>query len=271
MMEKTIQGVKVPSPGFGTWTLRGAEGARAVVDALEIGYRHIDTAAMYGNEEAVGRGIRESGIEREDLFLVTKVSPQDLHAADVRSSAENSLRKLNAGYVDLLLVHWPNENIDLEETLEAFFRLRDDGKIKLAGVSNFNRSLTKKAVSIGNIFCNQVEYHPFLNQDDLLKICRDHNLMLTAYSPIAKGRVMENRQLLEIGKTYGKTPAQVSIRWLMQQDNVVPIPRSSNHEHRKSNFNVFDFELSPSEMETIHQLTGNYRLIDEAFAPDWDK
>lgn len=269
MIYQTIQGEAVPALGFGTFDLRGNTAREAVAHALDLGYRHIDTAEMYRNEAAVGQGLREAAVAREDVFLTTKVWHDNLAPGDVRRAAEESLRKLQTAYVDLLLVHWPNEDIPLEETLDAFSVLRDEGKTRHIGVSNFTPALLQRALDHTELFCNQVEYHPFLGQDDVLALCRQHDLLLTAYSPIAQGKALDNKTLQEIGEAHGKSPVQVTLRWLIQQDNVAAIPRTSSAEHRAANFDIFDFALSDDEMDRISNLARGKRLVDPAFAPAW--
>ena len=269
MIYQTIQGKEVPALGFGTFDLKDEVGREAVAHALDLGYRHIDTAESYYNEEAVGAGIQQSGVAREDIFLTTKVGYDKLAPKDVRRSAEESLHKLQTDYVDLLLVHWPNDDIPLEETLDAFAVLREEGKTRHIGVSNFTPSLLQRALDHAEIFCNQVEYHPFLGQDDLLALCQQHDLLLTAYSPIAQGKVVHNKTLQEIGEAHGKSPTQVTLRWLIQQDKVAAIPRTSSAEHRASNFDIFDFSLSNEEMDRIANLAQGKRLVDPDIAPAW--
>ena len=273
MIYKTIQEEKVPALGMGTWQIDGQECAESVEQALEIGYRHIDTAQIYGNEEEVGRGIQNSGVDRSDIFLTTKVARGSLDAASVRSTTEESLRKLGTDHVDLLLQHWPhpNDEVPLEETLDALRALQEEGKTQYIGVSNFTPSLLQRALDYAKFFCLQVEYHPLLDQRELLEMAQEHDLLLTAYSPLARGKVFENDVLQEIGDAHGKSPGQVSLRWLVQQDNVAAIPKASSQEHRRSNFDVFDFELSEEEMERISGLgSAEGRVLNPDFGPDWE-
>lgn len=267
---KEIQGVAVPALGLGTWELRAEECVEAVVDALEIGYRHLDTAQAYENEEAVGRGLARSGVPREEVWLTTKVWMGDLGFDDVIRTTELSLRRLDVDYVDLLLIHWPNEDVSLSETLSAMRRLQEDGAVRHLGVSNFPPDLLDDALDEAEILCNQVEYHPFLAQDHVLEICHEWDLLLTAYSPIARGRVTEDETLQAIAQAHGKTPAQVSLRWLLQQAQVATIPKAASPEHRRANFDVFDFRLSSDEMDRIHGLARGERILDPEFAPDWE-
>ena len=254
MEHQTIKGEKVPSLGLGTWRLSSEECTRAVERALALGYRHIDTAQMYGNEGAVGHGIQNSGVSREDIFLVTKVRTSGLSYNDVILSTRQSLRKLLTDYVDLLLIHWPNPRVPLEETLGAMTELQEEGSVRHVGVSNFPPSMVEEAAQYATIFCNQVEYHPYRAQDELLKQAREMDYLLTAYSPVARGAVLNDQTLREIGEAHGKTPTQVTLRWLIQQDHVAAIPKAASDAHLQSNFDVFDFELNDEEMERISGL-----------------
>jgi 2,5-diketo-D-gluconate reductase B len=258
MMEYvSAKGVKLPKIGLGTWAMRGDEARDAVRSALELGYRHIDTAQSYGNESAVGEGIRESGIGRKDIFLVTKVPAEGLHHDEILSHAAESLKKLKTNYIDLLLVHWPNPGIPIEETMRAFDELVDVGKVRHIGVSNFSIEQLEAAQNAARnaILTNQVEYHPYISQDSLLDYCRAHTVVLTAYSPVARGRVADNPVLQRIGEAHGKNPYQVALRWLVQQPMVVAIPKSADKKHQEENLNIFDFRLSKGEVSEIQGLS----------------
>ncbi|ELR73063.1 oxidoreductase aldo/keto reductase family [Fulvivirga imtechensis AK7] len=271
-MIKTFDRIEVPALGFGTWQLRNKACRNAIIHALELGYRHIDTAQAYDNEQDVGMALEEAGISRDEVFLTTKIQPDRLSGDQVLKSFEKSLEKLKTDYTDLLLIHWPStDGIPLEETLEAMKLLKADGKTRSIGVSNFSPKLIEEALSIANILCNQVEYHPFLRQQKLLELSNKHDLMLTAYSPLAKGKIADNPTLQKIAQKYNKTPAQITLRWLVQQENVVTIPKAANPEHRASNFNIFDFNLTEDEMNMIFALENGKRLIDPDFAPNWDE
>lgn len=271
MMYKTIQGEEVPALGLGTWLLRGDACREAVTHALDIGYRHIDTAQAYDNETEVGQGMQDAGVGRERVFLTTKVWFENLAPTDVRRTAERSLRRLQTEYVDLLLIHWPNERAAaLEHTLDALLELKAEGKTRHVGVSNFTPTLVQRTLDHTSIFCNQVEYHPYLSQETLLALARAHSFLLTAYAPIARGKVMSDDTLRDIGATHGKTPAQIALRWLIQQDQVAAIPKASSAEHREQNVDLFDFELSGEEMTRIFRLAHGQRLVDPAFAPAWE-
>lgn len=269
MTHWTVQGIDVPALGLGTYRLTGRACRRGVANALDIGYRHIDTAQAYGNEADVGAGIRKGEVDREEIFLTTKVWTNNLFRGRVRASAEESLSKLDTEYVDLLLIHWPTTEMELGPVLDEMLALKEEGKTRHVGVSNFTPSLMRRALSHGPIFCNQVEYHPYLDQRDLLDTAREHDVLVTAYSPIARGKVLKDPVLRKIASTHDKTPAQVSLRWLIQQDRVAAIPKASKRRHRRQNFDVFDFELSDEEMTRIFGLARGERIVDPAWAPAW--
>jgi 2,5-diketo-D-gluconate reductase B len=251
---QTIKGEKVPTLGLGTWRLSGQECIKVVERALALGYRHIDTAQMYANESEVGRGIRNSGVGRGEIFLVTKVRTSSFSHDDVIRSTRESLKKLHTEYVDLLLMHWPNPSVPLEETLGAMVELQEEGSVKHVGVSNFPPSMVEEATEHATVFCNQVEYHPYTAQEELLEQAREMDYLLTAYSPVAKGRILKDAMLKEIGEAYGKTPAQVALRWLIQQEKVAAIPKAASEDHLRSNLDIFNFRLSDEEMERVFTL-----------------
>jgi 2,5-diketo-D-gluconate reductase B len=271
MIHKLIRGTKVPALGFGTYRLAGEECRRAVEDALELGYRHIDTAQGYDNEEMVGAGLESSGVPREQIFLVTKVRPSNYGSDVVKEAMRESLRKLRTEYVDLLLLHWPSADVPVEETLGALRELQDEGAVRNLGVSNFPSKLVAEASRHARIFANQVEYHPFLSQRTLLDQAVELDYLLTAYSPIAKGAVANDETLSAIGQEHGKSAVQVTLRWLVQQERVAAIPKASSPEHRRSNFDIFDFELSDEEMRRIHALERGQRLVSPEGGPGWDR
>jgi 2,5-diketo-D-gluconate reductase B len=254
MEHQIIKGEKVPSLGLGTWRLTGAECTKTVERALAFGYRHIDTAQIYRNEEQVGRGIQSSEVNREEVFLVTKVWTSDFSHQRTIESTRESLRKLGTDYVDLLLMHWPNPSVPLEETLGAMTELQNEGSVRHVGVSNFPPSMVEEAARYATVFCNQVEYHPYKGQGELLEQAKNMDYLLTAYSPVAKGAVLNDRTLLGIGEVHNKMPAQVALRWLIQQEKVAAIPKATSEEHLRGNLDVFDFELSDEEMGRIFGL-----------------
>lgn len=252
---KEIKDDKVPSIGLGTWRLSGSDCVEAVETALSLGYRHIDTAQMYGNERDVGRGVSNSGVNRDEILLVTKLSTGNFTRDKVLDSGRESVKSLGTDYVDLLLMHWPNPSVPLEETLGAMRELQEEGSVRHIGVSNFPASMVEEAAQHAGIFCNQVEYHPHEKQDELAEQAVEMDYLLTAYSPVAKGRIIHDPVLAEIGESHGKTAAQVALRWLVQQENVAAIPKAQSREHQESNLDVFDFELAGEEMEHISGLS----------------
>jgi 2,5-diketo-D-gluconate reductase B len=266
-------GVEVAALGLGTWDLRGAVCTRMVRFALDLGYRHIDTAQMYENEAEVGAGIKESRVARDDIFLTTKTLPDLLAHDDLKRSTEESLARLGTDYVDLLLIHWPNDAIPMAESFAALAELRAEGKVRHIGVSNFTLAHMKEAVEKHGapIVCNQVEYHPYLSQKTVLGYLREKGLMLTAYTPIAKGDVMRDPVLVDIAAKYGKTPAQITLGWLVGQEGVSAIPATTREAHCQANFEVFDFELTPDDDSAIHALARGKRYVDSVEMPvQWD-
>jgi 2,5-diketo-D-gluconate reductase B len=265
-------GARIPAIGLGTWELRGRTCARLVEQAIKLGYRHIDTAQIYENEREVGEGLRASGARRDDVFVTTKVWTTHFAPNELERSAKESLAKLHLSEVDLLLLHWPNPRVPLQETLGALARVKKLGLARHIGVSNFTVALIEEAVAACSepLVCDQVEYHPYLDQTKVLDACGRHGMALVAYSPIAKGRIKGDELLGRIGGKYRKTAAQIGLRWLVQQ-NVIAIPRTSRIERLSENIEIFDFELSADEMRRIFALTSaRDRLTDFGFAPKWD-
>jgi diketogulonate reductase-like aldo/keto reductase len=270
-------GERVPALGFGTWMLNGEGCVEGVADALRIGYRHIDTAQVYENEAEVGEGLRRAGVPRRDVFITTKVQPSNYRRTDVGPSVAKSLAKLGTEYVDLLLMHWPSDDVPLEETLAALVEAQQAGYTRHIGVSNFPPSWVERAISALNtsgapeaLFCNQVEYHPFLSQERLVSKSREHGFLLVAYCPLARGRVMKDDTLTSIGTAHGKTAAQVALRWLLQH-GVCAIPKAAAANHRRANFDVFDFELSDEEMNRVFALDRDERLVNPEWGPGWER
>ncbi len=266
----TVQGVEIPKIGLGTWQIEGPDATEAVRDALELGYRHIDTARAYGNEAEVGSGLAEGGVEREEIFLTTKLWYTGLRPGEVRDQVESSLRDLRTDYLDLLLIHWPNAGVPLAETLDAMIGQQEEGKVRHLGVSNFPTPLLAAALEHAPILADQVEYHPYLGQPDLLGMARERDVALIAYSPFAHGGLLDEPLLREIGDRYGKTPAQVALRWLLDQPQVAAVPKASSHERRAENLDVFDFALSVDDVARIDDLERGLRTADPSWAPEWD-
>jgi diketogulonate reductase-like aldo/keto reductase len=255
-------GARIPLIGLGTWDLRGKLCARMVEQALGLGYRHIDTAAMYRNENEVGEGLRASGVPRGEVFITTKVWSSDLRARDFERSARDSLGKLRLDQVDLLLIHWPNSSVPLKDTIGALCKMKREGVARHVGVSNFDAVLVAEAVTLSTepLVNNQIELHPYLDQGKTIAASRKAGLSVTAYSPIARGRVKGDALLSRIGRAHGKTAAQVSLRYLVQQDIVV-IPKTSRAERLTENAAIFDFTLTPSEMKEIAALASPHGRI----------
>lgn len=242
--------------------LHGRECAEAVEHALALGYRHIDTAQSYDNESDVGAAVARSGVPRAQVWITTKVAREWLHPAHVRRTTEDSLRRLRTDYVDLLLVHWPTDEVPLEQTLGAMQELREAGKTRFIGVSNFPSELLRDAVILApEILTDQVELHPLGAQYELRRTAQRMGVTLTAYSPLAQGQALDMPLLLEIGREHGRSSAQVILRWLMQL-GIVAIPKAASAEHRRENIDIFDFELSDAQMQTIGELDRAARFID---------
>jgi len=249
------KGARIPLVGLGTWDLRGRACARIVEQALRLGYRHIDTAEMYDNEREVGEGLSASGVNRDEIFLTTKIWPSHFAPRDLERAAKDSLTRLRVAEVDLLLLHWPNPQVPLADTLGALLSVRRMGLTRHIGVSNFTVALINEAVRLAGdeIVCNQIEMHPFLSQPKVVAACRALGVGIVAYSPIAKGRAKNDIVLQRIGEAHGRSAVQVSLRWLVQQDIAV-IPRTSRVERLEENAAIFDFALSEAEMRAIGQL-----------------
>lgn len=265
--------LKIPKLGFGTYLLKGRELVSSVQYALKMGLRHIDTAQIYGNEADVGLAIKESPVPREEIFLTTKIWRDSLDSSSIRKTFKESLNKLQTDYVDLLLIHWPCPEVPLRESLEAFKELKSEKKIRYIGVSNFTCNLLEEAKKIcPELISNQVEYHPLLSQRKLLKLIDQQNVFLTAYSPLARGKIFKIQQIINISKKYGKSPSQIVLKWLIDQENVVAIFKSGNKKHIQENCNIFDFEINPKDRLQLFNLNRNtQRIIDPPFAPEWDE
>jgi len=269
-----VKGARIPLVGLGTWELRGRVCARIVEQALRLGYRHIDTAEMYDNEREVGEALRASGVRRDEVFITTKIWPSHFAPLELERAAKGSLARLRLSEVDLLLLHWPNPQISLSETLGALCRVKQSGLTRHIGVSNFTVPLIEEAVGLASepLVCNQIEMHPFLDQSRVTAACRANDMAVIAYSPIARGGANKDAVLARIGAAHGKSAAQASLRWLVQQ-GIVVIPRTSRIERLSENCAIFDFALSDAEMAQIHALAHrDGRLVDYAYSgsPKWD-
>jgi len=265
-------GAKIPVLGLGTWQLTGAAGTRIIEQALRLGYRHIDTAQAYENEREVGEGIRASGVKRSEIFLTTKVRHTSLAPEALERSVKESLAHLRMTEVDLLLVHWPNPQIPLAETMGAMAKMKQMGFTRNIGISNFTVSLVDEAVKLcpEPIVTNQIEWHPYLDEEKVRAACKSHGISVTAYCPIARGRAVGDEVMTRIGKAHGKTAGQVSLRWLVQKGAIV-IPRTSRVERLSENMAIFDFELTPAEMADVDALAKPAgRVVSVGWAPKWD-
>jgi diketogulonate reductase-like aldo/keto reductase len=269
----SAHGANMPAIGFGTMTFP-ERAAELVAYSINCGYRLIDTARKYGTEEEVGKGIRASGIAREDLWVTTKVTELNAREADFLNSAETSLKALQLDYVDLLLVHWPQPKVPFSETLGALAKAKRAGLARNIGVSNFTLAMLEEAVQVcpEPLITNQLEYHAYLPQDRMLAALEKHGMILTAYCPVARGKLLDDPVLGEIATAHGKTTAQVALRWMIQQPMVAAVPRALTEEHIAENLDVFDFTLSDDEMRRISALRSKQvRIVNPPErAPQWD-
>jgi 2,5-diketo-D-gluconate reductase B len=272
MLAVQANGATIPILGLGTWDLRGKVCSRIVEQALRLGYRHVDTAQSYDNEREVGEGIRASGVSREQLFLTTKVWWTNFASGALEKSVAESLARLKLPYVDLLLLHWPNAAVPLKESFDALHKVKSEGLTRHIGISNFTVALVEEAISVASdpIVNNQIEMHPFIDQRKVIAACSKRGISITAYSPIARGAVTKNDTINKIGKAHGKTAAQVSLRYLVQQ-GVIAIPATTRVERLSENFDIFDFELSDAEMNKMRELGSREgRTINPSWSPAWD-
>ena len=262
----------IPQLGLGTYELRGKEASTVTEMALSMGYRHIDTAQMYGNETEIGTAIRRSGVDRDDLWVTTKVWHTELSEEKFIPSVQASLEKLSLDYVDLLLIHWPSPEVSVEEAVMGLMKAQDREYCRAIGVSNFPKAYVEAALEMGaEIITDQVEYHPLLDQRPLLHYLVEKQMSLTAYSPLAQGKIMSDPIVQDIADRYGKTPAQIALRWLIEQDEVLALPRTTNPKHLRNNLQVFDFKLDFEDKLALDARTEeNHRVVNPDFAPEWD-
>jgi diketogulonate reductase-like aldo/keto reductase len=267
-------GARIPALGLGTWTLKGDACAEMVEKALGVGYRHVDTAVMYGNEEAVGAGLKASSVPRDAIFLTTKIWYTDIGAGDLERAAEASLRRLGVDRVDLLLIHWPNPQIPLAQSIRALNAARAAGLTRHIGVSNFPTALLAQASAVSDapLVCNQVEYHPYLDQSKVHAAARQRGMAMVSYCPLHRGGpLFDEPAVQEAARRHARSPAQIVLRWHVQQDGVVAIPRTTRPERLAENFAIFDFTLEPSEMAALSALSiAGHRICDYEFSPQWD-
>jgi len=266
------QGVALPRLGLGTFRMQGAVCRTAVESALSLGYRHIDTAEMYGNEDAIGAAIASSSVARNDLHITTKVWNENLAPDAIRRALDASLKKLRLDRVDLYLVHWPAKNMNLPAMFETLLKLKEDGRTRAIGVANFNIALLNTVVEEikAPIACNQVEYHIFLDQTPLRKYLAAKSIPLVAYCPLAQGGAAAEKTLIAIGRKHGASAAQVALKWLLDQDGVAAIPKASREESQKANLDALHIGLDDEDRAAIAALPKNKRLVNPGFAPAWD-
>jgi diketogulonate reductase-like aldo/keto reductase len=271
----SANGANIPALGFGTFRMSDAEVHGILPQALKLGFRHVDTAQIYGNEAAVGDVIAQSGIARNEIFLTTKVWVDKVGHQAFLASVDESLKKLKTDYVDLLLLHWPQSEMPLADRMGALNELRRAGKVKNIGVSNFSTALMEEAVRLSDapVVNNQIEYHPYLDQTKVIKKARETGMSITAYYLMADGVVPKDETLKAIGAKHGKTAAQVVLRWAVQQKDVIALSKTATESRLSENFQIFDFALSLEEMEAIHKLARpDGRIVNPGhLAPEWDK
>jgi diketogulonate reductase-like aldo/keto reductase len=272
----SANGAEIPALGLGTWQLTGTHCTDAVAAALDIGYRHIDTAAAYDNEAAVGRGIAASSVPRGDIFVTTKVWKTQIGTGALQKSAEASLERLGLASVDLLLIHWPNRDIPLSESIAALCDAQRCGLAQHIGVSNFPTALLAQAIALAKaegtrLVANQCEFHPWLDQAKVIEACRSNGLAFTSYSPLGRGRLADDPVLTKIAGEIGRSVSQILLRWNIQHPGVAAVPKAGSPAHLKENFEIFDFDLSPAQMQAISALAKpDGRMVSLSGAPDWD-
>jgi 2,5-diketo-D-gluconate reductase B len=266
------QGIRLPRLGLGTYRMQGDVCRAAVESALGLGYRHIDTAEMYGNEDAIGAAIANSGVARGDLHVTTKVWNENLAPDAMRKAFDTSLKKLRLDHVDLYLVHWPAKNMNLPAMFETLMKLQQEGRTRAIGVANFNIALLKTVVEEikAPIACNQVEFHVMLDQTPLRKYLAAKSIPLVAYCPLAQGRAASDETLTRIGRKHGAGAAQVALKWLLDQDGVAAIPKASRTESQQANLDALNIGLDDEDNKAIAGLPKNQRLVNPGFAPAWD-
>ncbi len=273
---RTAGRANIPVLGLGTWQSTGQDCIDVVSQALQMGYEHIDTAQAYSNEKEVGQGIKQSGVARDTFFLTTKIFPDDMkfEPEKLKAAAKRSLDNLDTDYVDLLLLHWPDERVPLSETIPALCELQKQGLTRHIGVSNFNIANIIEAKKYADvpIVVNQVEFHPFIKQNSLQTFLNNHHILLEAYSPLARGDVFDNETIKEIADKHGATPAQVSLAWILSDKKRVAIPKTSNLDHLQGNLDALKLELSAEELEKIGSLArSDGRKIEHPdYSPEWD-
>jgi 2,5-diketo-D-gluconate reductase B len=263
-------GMRMPRIGLGTWPMKGAECQAAVESAIALGYRHIDTAEMYGNEDAVGAGIAATALPRGEVFLTTKIWWDKPKGDAIRRAFDASLARLATPYVDLLLIHWPSPELDLPDALAALAAIRAEGRARSIGVSNFPPKLLRRAIAEGvNLACLQVECHLLLDQSTLLGICRAAGMGLTGYSPLAKGANLDHPVIAQVAAKHGATPGQVALAWLLAQDGVAMVPKAASPARQRENLGALSLSLDAADLAALAALPKDRRFVNPAFAPDW--
>lgn len=271
-MLRQVQGTTVPALGFGTWELNGDDCRDGVRTALDLGYRHIDTAQVYGNEHLVGEGILASGVDRDDIFLTTKVWNEDQAPERMAESVHRSLSKLKTDHVDLLLLHWPVDLATIEKVLETLTALQSTGVTRHIGVSNYTPPLLERAIAAAPIFAVQVEHHPYLAQPRLIELCHEHDILFTAYSPLARGEALTDSVVTGIAEARDATPAQVVLRWVLDEgDKVAVIPKATAPARIEENFGALHVGLGDDDRAAIAALDRDERQVDPPFAPAWER
>ena len=266
------QGISLPRLGLGTFRMQGEVCRAAVESALALGYRHIDTAEMYGNEDAVGAAIAASRVARGDLHVTTKVWHENLAPEAIRRAFDASLKKLKLDHVDLYLVHWPSNNMNLPAIFETLLKLKGEGRTRAIGVANFNIALMKTVVEQikAPVACNQVEYHVMLDQTPMRKYLAAKSIPLVAYAPLAQGRAASDETLISIGRKHNASAAQVALKWLLDQDGVAAIPKASRRESQQANLDALKLKLDDEDRKAIAALPKDKRFVNPGFAPAWD-
>jgi 2,5-diketo-D-gluconate reductase B len=266
------QGISIPRIGLGTFRMQGETCRAAVESGLALGYRHLDTAEMYGNEAAVGAAIAACGLPRRDLHVTTKVWPENLAPDAIRRSFDNSLLRLRLDYVDLYMVHWPAKSMNLAAIFETFGRLQEEGRTRAIGVCNFTVPLLRTVIETirAPIACNQIEYHVLLDQTPVRSYLKGKSVPITAYSPLAQGSLAKHPDLIAIGSKHGASAAQVALKWLLDQEGVMAIPKAQRPETQKANLDALRLTLDEEDRRAIAALPKNRRFVNPAFAPTWD-
>lgn len=273
---RTAGQANIPVLGLGTWQSTGQDCIDVVSQGLQMGYEHIDTAQAYDNEVEVGKGIKQSGVARDKFFLTTKIFPDDMKFEPEKliAAAKRSLENLDTDYVDLLLLHWPDDRVPLSETMPALCELQKQGLTRNIGVSNFNIANIIEAKKYADvpIAVNQVEFHPFIKQNTLQTFLNNHHILLEAYSPLARGDVFDNEVIKEIANKHGITPAQVSLAWILSDKQRIAIPKTSNPEHLQGNLDAIKVELRADELEKIGSLarSDGRKIKHPDYSPEWD-